>query len=160
MVQWCNQYPKLYTTNATSANVISFQNQNAINITFYFEHTQNWQDAGGRWLRHNNFMMEIKDETERLEISYTLPSQPFTGGPSPANDAPPEVYNQGEKAGFGLEGMNKRRPFAAEDDDVDCRTSPHGPETGAGHSSGNGPSDNSGAAAGAAATMMFAESAM
>ncbi|KAG2199375.1 hypothetical protein INT47_001557 [Mucor saturninus] len=159
MVQWCNQYPKLYTTNATSANVISFQNQNAINISFYFEHTQNWQDAGGRWLRHNNFMMEIKDETERLEISYTLPSQPYTGGPSPPNDAPAESYNQGDKAAYGLEGMNKRRPFTAEDDDVDCRTSPHGAETGHG-SAGNAPSDNSGAAAGAAATMMFAESAM
>lgn len=159
MIQWCNQYPKLYTTNATSANVIAFQNQNVINITFYFEHTQNWQDAGGRWLRHNNFMMEIKEETERLEISYTLPSQPYTGGPSPPNDAPAESYNQGEKAGFGLDGMNRRRAFAADDDDDDLKASGDGPETGNAFS-GNALSDNSGAASGAAATMMFADTAM
>lgn len=157
MVQWSNQFPKLYTTNSTSANVIAFQNQNSIAISFYFEHTQNWQDAGGRWLRHNNFMMEIKDETERLGISYSLPTQPYTGGPSPPNDAPAEVYNQGDKAGYGLDGLNKRRPFADNDDDF--TTSPNGPETGGGHS-GNPPPDNSGAAAGGAATMMFAEVAM
>lgn len=155
MVEWCNRFPKLYTTNSASTNVVSFQNQNMINLSFYFEHTQNWQDAGGRWLRHNNFMMELKEECERLQISYSLPAQPYTDG-SKQNDAPPEAYNMGDKAGYGLEGLNKRRPFSDEDDDG-YKNSPIGHD-GSGAHGGNSTSDGSGAAAGAAGAMMFASS--
>ncbi|CAO3643705.1 unnamed protein product [Mucor hiemalis] len=155
MVEWCNRFPKLYTTNSASTNVVSFQNQNMINLSFYFEHTQNWQDAGGRWLRHNNFMMELKEECERLQISYSLPAQPYTDG-NKQNDAPPEAYNMGDKAGYGLEGLNKRRPFSDEDDDG-YKNSPIGHD-GSGAHGGNSTSDGSGAAAGAAGAMMFASS--
>ncbi|GAA5796186.1 hypothetical protein HPULCUR_001555 [Helicostylum pulchrum] len=148
MIQWSNQFPKLYTTNSTSANVVSFSNQNIIGLSFYVEHTQNWQDAAGRWLRHNKFMMEIKEECERLNISYELPPQPFVQGGSPPNDAPPEAYNMGDKAGYGLEGLERRRPFANDDG--------YGDAPGGNMEAGNPVSDNSGAAAGAAATMMFA----
>jgi hypothetical protein len=156
MVEWCNQFPKLYTTNSASTNVVSFQNQNLIALSFYFEHTQNWQDAGGRWLRHNNFMMELKETCELLEISYTLPAQPYVDGVSKASDAPPEAYNMGDKAGYGLEGLNKRRPFADEDEDG-YKNSPIGGEGSGGHNGHSGP-DNSGASAGAAGAMMFAAS--
>lgn len=114
MIEWTNQYPKLYTTNASSTNITTIQNQNSINLSFFFEHTQNWQDLGGRWLRHNNFMMELKEECERLEISYSLPPQPFTNN---GNDAPPEAYNMGSKSSYGLDGMVRRRPYEADHED-------------------------------------------
>ncbi|KAI8075448.1 Mechanosensitive ion channel-domain-containing protein [Gilbertella persicaria] len=151
MQKWCNEYPKLYTPNSASTNVTGFQNQNKITLSFYFEHTQNWQDPGGRWLRHNNFMWELKEECERLEINYTLPPQPFVAESKP-NDAPPEAYNMGSKSGYGLEGMQQRRPFQDNDDEI--KNVPIGAESG-GHA-GNSASDNSGAAAGAASTLMFA----
>ncbi|RCH81850.1 hypothetical protein CU098_003733, partial [Rhizopus stolonifer] len=76
MVKWANEYPKLYTPNSTGVNIINLENLNRITLTFYFEHSNNFQDAGGRWLRHNNFMMELKDELQRLCITYTQPDQP------------------------------------------------------------------------------------
>ncbi|KAL9539677.1 hypothetical protein MBANPS3_010130 [Mucor bainieri] len=155
MIEWCNQYPKLYSTNSASTNITGFQNQNIVNLSFYFEHTQNWQDAGGRWLRHNNFMMELKEECERLEITYTLPPQPFVEG-NRQNDASPETYNMGDKAGYGLEGMQRRRPWNDDDDDG-YKNAPIGGESNA-HSGNNGSSNDSGAAAGAASAMMFAAS--
>lgn len=152
MIDWTNQFPKLYTTNSASTNVTGFQNQNIINLSFYFEHTQNWQDAGGRWLRHNNFMMELKQACEELEVTYTLPPQPYVGS-GKQNDAPPEAYNMGGKAGYGLEGLQQRRPWN-EDDEDGFRNAPIGVESGA--HSGNNASSDSGAAAGAASAMMFA----
>jgi hypothetical protein len=155
MTDWCNQYPKHYTPNSASTNIISFQSQNMIDLSFYFEHASNWQDPGGRWLRHNNFMFELKETCEKLDITYSLPTQPYTEGSNPQNDAPPESYNMGSKAGYGLEGMAKRRPFAEYDEDG-FRNQPIG--NGGGHTSGNPGTDNSGAVAGAAASMMFAAS--
>jgi hypothetical protein len=123
-------------------------------MSFYFEHTQNWQDATGRWLRHNNFMLELKEECERLDISYTLPVQPISE--SRPNDAPPEAYNMGEKASYGLEGLVRRRPFQ---DNTKESYQPNSSAMSVSHSAPNvANSDNSGAQAGAAATMMFAES--
>ncbi|CEP08414.1 hypothetical protein [Parasitella parasitica] len=153
MIEWCNKFPKLYTTNSASTNITSFQNQNMVNLSFYFEHTQNWQDAGGRWLRHNNFMMELKEECERLEITYSLPPQPYVEG-NRQNDASPETYNMGEKAGYGLDGMQRRRPWNHDDEDG-FKNSPIGGESNS--HSGNSGADNSGAIAGAASAMMFAE---
>lgn len=155
MIEWCNKYPKLYSTNSASTNITGFQNQNIVNLSFYFEHTQNWQDAGGRWLRHNNFMMELKEECERLEITYTLPPQPFVEG-NRQNDASPETYNMGDKAGYGLDGMQRRRPWNDDDEDG-YKNAPIGGESNA-HSGNHGSSDNPGAAAGAASAMMFAAS--
>lgn len=155
MIEWTNRFPKLYTTNSASVNVTSFQNQNLITLSFYFEHTQNWQDAGGRWLRHNNFMFELKEECERLNISYSLPTQPFTQA-NPENDASPEAYNMGSKSSYGLDGLTQRRPFEAEHDDDGYTNRPIGGES-SGHSGVSG-TDNSGATAGTAATMMFAAS--
>lgn len=76
MVEWNNKYPKLYTKDACGANIISFEKLDLITITFFFQHTKNWQDAGGRWLRHNNFMLELKDQLHRLDITYKKPEQP------------------------------------------------------------------------------------
>ncbi|CEG83691.1 hypothetical protein RMATCC62417_17570 [Rhizopus microsporus] len=90
MQEWCNQFPKHYSPNSASCNILSFQNQNLISLSFYFEHAQNWQDPGGRWLRHNNFMFELKEECERLGIEYTLPTQPLENR---TLDAPLESYN-------------------------------------------------------------------
>ncbi|KAF7732833.1 hypothetical protein EC973_000109 [Apophysomyces ossiformis] len=140
MREWCNEQPHLYTTNATSANIISFQNQNKITMTFYFEHNKNWQDADGRWLRHNNFMFELKEESERLGIQYSMPPQPLGNSP---NDAPPETYNMGSKTSYGLEGLQQRKPYTYDQDSGVQEPS-------------NSHQEDSGAAAGAAATMMFA----
>ncbi|KAI8987979.1 hypothetical protein BDF20DRAFT_832865 [Mycotypha africana] len=158
MTEWCNQFPKHYTPNSASCNVVSFKNQNLINMSFYFEHTQNWQDAGGRWLRHNNFMMELKEECERLEISYVLPPQPYVEEGNPANDAPADSYNQGEKSSYGLDGMmQRRRPFRHQEDDVNnsFKNAPIGANPGHSGNAQSGGND-SGAAAGAASAMMFA----
>jgi hypothetical protein len=156
MTEWCNQFPKLYTTNSASANLVSLTNQNIIKLSFYFEHTQNWQDAGGRWMRHNNFAFELKEECERLEITYTLPPQPYVDNKT--NDAPPEAYNMGDKAGYGLDGMQQRRPYQDDDEDG-YKNRPIGGDSHALPSTGNAGTDNSGAAAGAASAMMF-EAAM
>ncbi|KAI8390899.1 uncharacterized protein BYT42DRAFT_554714 [Radiomyces spectabilis] len=149
MTEWSNQFPKLYTTNATSANVISFENQNRITLTFYFEHTQNWQDPGGRWLRHNNFMWELKEESERLGINYSLPPQPLTGKP---NDAPPELYNMGNRSDYGLNGMQRRRPYEYED-------GVRGPDV-HGDAGGHAAGSSNDVDPGAAATLMFAASSL
>ncbi|KAI8366471.1 hypothetical protein EDC96DRAFT_508209 [Choanephora cucurbitarum] len=152
MLQWCNQYPKLYTPNSASTNVTGFQNQNLITLSFYFQHTQNWQDPGGRWLRHNNFMMELKEECERLDITYTLPPQPLVHDTKP-NDAPPESYNQGAKATYGLEGLQQRKPYQDDHgEDFKHSTPIHG-SSGAQASSSQA---DAGAAAGAASAIMFA----
>lgn len=76
MIKWVNQYPKLYTPDSCGVNVVDIDNLNRITLTFYVEHTKNFQDAGGRWMRHNNFMLELKDELQRLKITYTKPDQP------------------------------------------------------------------------------------
>ncbi|KAI7905740.1 uncharacterized protein BX663DRAFT_500745 [Cokeromyces recurvatus] len=163
MVQWCNQYPKLYTTNATSTNIVSYPNENTISLSFYFEHIQNWQDSGGRWLRHNNFMYELKEECERLEINYTAPSEPSSEANSSGNkpnDAPPEVYNMGSKAGHGLEGIKTRRPYELEDE-YGYRNQPIGgdssnnPSTPLSSGNNQAESENVGAVAGAASALIF-----
>ncbi|CAO3672408.1 unnamed protein product [Rhizopus stolonifer] len=155
MVLWSNQFPKHYTPNSACCNVLSFQNQNAIVLSFYFEHAQNWQDPGGRWLRHNNFMYELKEECERLEIDYSLPTQPFESAPT---DAPAESYNMGDKSSYGLDGLQKRRPFEDDEENI------HRDSGGAGVSSATtgGQSETAGGenAAGNAATMMFAANMM
>jgi hypothetical protein len=76
MATWCNKFPKLYTKDSCDINILALENLNKISIQFYFEHTKNWQEPGGRWLRHNDFMLELKDELQRLDIRYTNPEQP------------------------------------------------------------------------------------
>lgn len=91
MRKWCNKFPKLYTKDSCDANINTFENLNRINMTFYFEHAKNWQEASGRWLRHNNFMLELKDELQRLDIKYSYPEQPvvqkFPGEDSDGEDS-------------------------------------------------------------------------
>lgn len=121
MTEWCNQFPHLYRPNSNSMNIITYENQNRITLTFYFEHTQNWQDMGGRWLRHNNYMIELKEHSERLGIQYHLPSQPFQSSVE-NKEGPAEAYNMGSKSSFGQEGMRLRRGLETggyrEDDDA------------------------------------------
>lgn len=76
MVEWNNQFPKLYTKDACFANITALENVNRLSITFGFQHAKNWQDDDARWLRLNNFMMELKDQLQELGISYTRPEQP------------------------------------------------------------------------------------
>ncbi|KAK4510228.1 uncharacterized protein ATC70_006400 [Mucor velutinosus] len=76
MIKWANQYPKLYMPDPCGANIVDIDNLNRITLTFYVEHTKNFQDAGGRWMRHNNFMLELKDELQLLKITYSKPDQP------------------------------------------------------------------------------------
>lgn len=149
MIEWANQFPNLYTVNSTTANIISFENQNRITITFYVEHTQNWMDMGGRWLRHNNFMFELKEECERLGIDYVLPSQPYQN--SKNEEGPPEIYNMGSRSSYGQEGLHLRRGYEYEDDDVRGA-----PGAAAGASVTTAPGGNAGAQAAAASTLMFA----
>ncbi|KAI9312179.1 Mechanosensitive ion channel-domain-containing protein, partial [Dichotomocladium elegans] len=115
MIEWANQYPALYSTNSVSANFLVVENQNRLTISFYFEHTKNWQDPGGRWLRHNNFVMELKEETERLGITYAMPMQPLNEYRN--HDLPPEFNNMGEKSSYGLEGLRKRHGFLPQTED-------------------------------------------
>ncbi|CEG71088.1 hypothetical protein RMATCC62417_06876 [Rhizopus microsporus] len=150
MQEWCNQFPKHYSPNSASCNILSFQNQNLISLSFYFEHAQNWQDPGGRWLRHNNFMFELKEECERLGIEYTLPTQPLENR---TLDAPLESYNMGSKSAYGLEGMKQRRPYNTNDEDE--TRDPGGGVGSSGTGASHGQPD-AGAMAGAASTLMFA----
>lgn len=149
MQEWCNQFPRHYTPNSTTCNLLAFKNQNVVSLSFYFEHAQNWQDAGGRWLRHNNFMYELKETCERMEIDYSLPPQPYENLPM---DAPAESYNMGEKSSYGLEGLQKRKTYNYDDDERD----PGGNTNAGAHNSGGNSQVDSGAQAGAAATLMFA----
>lgn len=146
MQEWSNEYPRLYTPNSTSCNVLAFKNQNLVSLSFCFEHSQNWQDPGGRWLRHNNFMFELKEECERLEIEYSLPTQPYENQPM---DAPIESYNMGKNSSYGLDGLQPRKTFEYDNEERD----PGG--VGHGTTSSSNQAD-SGAAAGAAAALMFA----
>ncbi|KAI8138108.1 hypothetical protein BJV82DRAFT_632626 [Fennellomyces sp. T-0311] len=154
MKEWSNQYPALYRVNSTSANILTFENQNRLTMSFYFEHTQNWQDPGGRWLRHNNFMMELKEECERLNINYVLPSQPFE---SHKDQAVPEMLNDDEDNNDDDDnnngssgGLHMRRQ-----NEVGAVRGPTGAGIGASSgTTGNGGNGN-GAAAGAAATVAF-----
>ncbi|KAI9245923.1 hypothetical protein EDC94DRAFT_590298 [Helicostylum pulchrum] len=76
MVEWNNQFPKLYTKDACGANITRLENLNRLSITFFFQHAKNWQDDDARWIRLNNFMMELKDQLQNLGLTYTRPEQP------------------------------------------------------------------------------------
>ncbi|KAI9306202.1 hypothetical protein BJ944DRAFT_53929 [Cunninghamella echinulata] len=154
MFDWCNQFPKMYTPNCVSVTVSAFENQNKINLSFYFCHTENWQDAGGRTIRHNNFMFELKDELIRLEVDYTFPIQPTLDTLESRSHPLDVVHANSSREGHNL---HQRRPHLADDDDDYFRGlngSSNGTNNGAGSSNDN--AGDSGAAAGAAATMMFA----
>ncbi|KAI7874124.1 hypothetical protein K492DRAFT_154227 [Lichtheimia hyalospora FSU 10163] len=158
MATWTNERPTLYRTNSSSCNVVAFENQNRITVTFYFEHTQNWQDAGARWLRHNTYIVELKEESERLGIEYALPRQPFGNGTN-GPEGPPEIYNKGSKSsGEGSpEGLRMRHGYTTEQDGY--QYSMRGPSgssnTGGSSSSPSGQGNDSGAQAGAAAAVTF-----
>ncbi|KAJ8663636.1 hypothetical protein O0I10_000884 [Lichtheimia ornata] len=158
MTEWTNERPTLYRPNSSSCNVVSFENQNRITVTFYFEHTQNWQDAGGRWLRHNTYIVELKEESERLGIEYALPRQPFGNDGTNGPEGPPEIYNKGSKSsGEGSpEGLRMRHGFAAQPEGYQYSTrGPTGPAGGGSSSNSSGQGNDSGAQAGAAAAVTF-----
>lgn len=154
MAKWCNQFPKLYTKDSCDVNILTLENLNRITLQFYFEHTKNWQEAGGRWLRHNDFMLEIKDELQRLEITYSKPEQPITH-----KYADEDEYEDGSHSSRreeeDLDGNNKpyqRKPWTTaakknRSDVASCGPSVDG--------SGGGGNDV-GASAGAAATATLA----
>ncbi|KAG6845240.1 hypothetical protein H0H87_012232 [Tephrocybe sp. NHM501043] len=50
--------------------------QNAITLVVAMEHRPNWQDWGGRWVRRNLFMRNLKQILEDLDVEYTMPVQP------------------------------------------------------------------------------------
>lgn len=156
MFEFCNQFPKMYIPNCVSVTVVSFENQNKINLSYYFCHTENWQDPTGRMVRHNNFMLELKDECSRLKIDYTMPPQPFSEGDGGVNDRHhpldrAHLTSDREKS----EGLHQRRPYHDDDDDDDGRAPGASSGTNGGAGGESGSAGDSGAAAGAAATMMF-----
>ncbi|KAG2219163.1 hypothetical protein INT45_002354 [Circinella minor] len=161
MKEWANQYPGLYSINSTSANILNFENQNRLIMSFYFEHTQNWQDPGGRWLRHNNFMMELKEECERLNITYVLPSQPFESNKEDQhpnvfdNDDDDDENHSGGSSAGELSGIRTHRRLYKENP-VEQGGGVRGPTASAvATATGGGNNNQSGAAAGAAATVAF-----
>lgn len=111
MRKWCNQFPKLYTKDSCDFNINAFENLNRITLSFYIEHTTNWQEASGRWLRHNNFMLELKDELQRLDIKYSYPEQPvvqkFSGDDSDAEGSSQELSR-----GDDHDKLRRRVPYA------------------------------------------------
>ncbi|KAL0098069.1 hypothetical protein J3Q64DRAFT_1859456 [Phycomyces blakesleeanus] len=160
MVEWSDTLPHLFTPGTTSANVLSFENQNKITISFYYQHTQNWQDPGGRWLRHNTFMMELKEASERLGVNYIMPLQPVDTKPkiNPLDDSTQtdkesladsikarniqiENERQAEKEIREEEILSQRKPYNYNEDGS---FSPHNNQ--------NNDNDNSN---GAAATILF-----
>ncbi|CAO3599374.1 unnamed protein product [Absidia cylindrospora] len=155
MFDFCNQFPKLFVPNCVCVTVVSFENQNKINLSYYFCHTENWQDPTGRMIRHNNFMLELKEECIRLGIGYAMPPQPFSEG----NDGVNDRHHPLDQAHLNsnrdkTEGLHQRRPYHDEDYEDETRAGgAGGTNGGAGGQSGGG--GDSGAAAGAAATMMF-----
>lgn len=110
MRKWCNTFPKLYTKDSCDVNINAFENLNRITLTFYIEHTKNWQEASGRWLRHNNFMLELKDELQRLDIKYSYPEQPVVQK-FPGDDSD-EEGSQGSSYGDDNDKLRKRVPWA------------------------------------------------
>ncbi|GLB35076.1 putative mechanosensitive ion channel [Lyophyllum shimeji] len=57
-------------------NIESMEYQNAITLVVAMEHRPNWQDWGGRWVRRNLFMRNLKEILEDLDVEYTMPVQP------------------------------------------------------------------------------------
>ncbi|KAF1806122.1 hypothetical protein FB192DRAFT_1270999, partial [Mucor lusitanicus] len=161
MIKWANQYPKLYTPDSCGANVVDIDNLNRITLTFYVEHTKNFQDAGGRWMRHNNFMLELKDELQRLKITYSKPDQPVVhryknrkGGDDEDDDAMTEdendfPYRDSEKKQWNkmYNSTSKLQNHAGSD----AHTGAHPPEQ---------DGTDVGATAGAAATVAFTTAAI
>ncbi|KAI8575355.1 hypothetical protein K450DRAFT_262205 [Umbelopsis ramanniana AG] len=101
MQEWYNTEGKGFTYNSHGMNIITFDQLNKITATIYMEHKQNWSDSGKRWASRNAYMMKLKEVLETLEISYTLPPMPV----ATRNDAPDEIYNFGNKTGYGMEGL-------------------------------------------------------
>ncbi|CAO3650911.1 unnamed protein product [Cunninghamella blakesleeana] len=156
MFEWCNQFPKMYTPNCVSVTVSTFENQNKINLSFYFCHAENWQDAGGRTIRHNNFMFELKDELARLNIEYSFPLQPTVTHTVESEPHPLDVSHANSPPREGHNHLHQRRPYIADDDDDDYRGLNGGTNgTNGGAGGGSAVAGDTGAAAGAAATMAF-----
>jgi len=57
-------------------NIEKMEYQNAITLVVAMEHRANWQDWGGRWVRRNLFMRNLKEILEDLDVEYTMPVQP------------------------------------------------------------------------------------
>ncbi|KAF8078076.1 Mechanosensitive ion channel-domain-containing protein [Lyophyllum atratum] len=57
-------------------NIDKMEYQNAITLVVAMEHRPNWQDWGGRWVRRNLFMRNLKQILEDLDVEYTMPVQP------------------------------------------------------------------------------------
>ncbi|ORX42726.1 hypothetical protein DM01DRAFT_1369043 [Hesseltinella vesiculosa] len=163
MFDWCNQFPKMYTPNCASLSVVSVENQNKLDLSMYFCHASNWQDAGDRSMRHNNFMYELKDECERLGVNYSLPRQPIGSSDDHGTNDQHHPLDQSRLTGDRLHSEGLQRPprdtrYRSEDDEDDDyrgHTDGNGGTNG-GAGSGHSGTGNAGAEAGAAATMMFA----
>ncbi|KAH9935899.1 Mechanosensitive ion channel-domain-containing protein [Epithele typhae] len=77
-----------------AVNIDKMEYQNAIFVIVAMEHRPNWQDWGGRWVRRNGFMRNLKTCLEELDIRYTNPLQPYIvprggSGSVPFLDVPP-----------------------------------------------------------------------
>ncbi|KAI8382939.1 hypothetical protein BD560DRAFT_322708, partial [Blakeslea trispora] len=162
MVKWANTYPKLYTPNSAGVNIINLENLNRITLTFYFEHTNNFQDLGGRWLRHNNFMMELKDELQRLCITYSKPDQPVVHAfPDTEEPMSQEAMTQLERYRESEEKLRRRYTNSGTYRNVSSRYQNQADSVSSGVDSGaGGNSGDTGASAAGAATVVFTTGAM
>lgn len=152
MVAWINKYPKLYTRDSCGANIIAFEKLDLLTVTFFFQHAKNWQDAAGKWMRHNNFLLELKDELHRLQMKYISPEQPV-------------VYRYQEEAVVGAEDSGDEEGFErglwlntskVQNQGATGSAAVGGTSGGGGNTMGNG---DAGAAAGAAAAVAVSVSA-
>ncbi|KAI9026412.1 hypothetical protein CLU79DRAFT_789018 [Phycomyces nitens] len=160
MMEWSDTLPHLFTPGSTSANVLSFENQNKITISFYYQHTQNWQDPGGRWLRHNTFMMELKEASERLGVNYIMPLQPVETKPNSKffeeNKAENESLSDSVKAkNIRIESERQAEREIREEEILSQRKPYEYNEEGSAPSQGNNDNDTSNAASALLFTSMM-----
>ncbi|KAI8064646.1 hypothetical protein BC940DRAFT_341279 [Gongronella butleri] len=158
MFEWCNQFPKMYLPNCVSLTVVAVENQNRLDLSMYFCHASNWQDATDRGMRHNNFMFELKDECDRLSINYVLPRQPLGDNENAGTNDKHHPLDQSHLEGNRMMSESqRRRNYRSEDEDDEMMQYMHGNGgTNGGAGGANAGPAGDGGAAGAAATMMFA----
>lgn len=114
----------------------TLNNQNYIDMIVAFEHKANFQDWGGRWVRRTKLMKRLKEEMDRLAITYTLPVQPVSFHPTKPNRPPPleglrGVYRSGRPQtgqgelppdALGNAGRTELGPNPGAEDGINLRT--------------------------------------
>lgn len=149
MSKWANNHPKLYTTDSVAINILKVVKLNMIEVAVIFQHAKNYQDAVSRRNRHNDFMLALKDECDRLKISYSHPVQPVLNQyPKMGNDSDDSLESLKNEY---MSKPRRRSKGVAGGDEGDVGDGGSGGFGGGGGGSGG----DSGATAGSAATVAF-----